>query len=806
VESIWKNDQWITNTPPALKLTVFDASALPNLTPIGSVLQTIDSGVSGDFEAHWPQPHIAVWSPLNANSWWGPWFLRGGPEVIDFLPITATDGPAIASPPLVRIADTGGIAFVDPAFSPIGRWWYPTPPSFYAFDVSIPAQPRLVSTVQGTENTLSPSRAHASNGLIYFSHDTQQSRITGTNSYVTLTAEPVVTNRVYQVTNIVHVPYDGIVTNIVSKEFNLPAWVISSPTLASVQAGVLHAVGLDSSGRAVGWGDNRAGQLGSFAVVNTEAPIQIPFPAPAVSLAAAKWFTLARLTDGSVWMAGAPLGPDGPPLPFDSAGNALANPIHAIPSLPSDIVDVAAGYHHALARSARGALFAWGQNERGQLGTGDDSDRPTPTALVLSSKIASVVGGGLHSLAVTEDGVVLGWGDNEKNQLAASGQNRVLSPQPIPGLAGIRSVAAGDYHSLALDHGETVWTWGESYEGEPGVGAVPQPVSGLPPVRAIAAGRHHSIALDQEGRLWSWGSHASQPYLVRSLEPIQSVSARGSYAIANSVRGTTYLWQLAEYPTPIAGAKTAVTLTSLSRTNVEPGTLYRLETNIVTKTVQETYWVERMVTNSYPVYEYTTHHHLNVLDYSIDASKPVVRPPVSLPGSLEGLSHQGALIYTVSTRPDADPNNPTRTWLQASAYDGTAAHLVASLEIANVSKNQTAWVETDDAGQLWLAQTDNEKSHTLSRLSLSDTGNFQTLAKTPLATAAQNLGHLGNVLSVSLIGTTQLYGISASSEIVPRSQPFDLGCLLPSLDRLAGDETSGFWAPLGDFGSVPLVP
>ena len=36
--------------------------------------------------------------------------------------------------------------------------------------------------------------------------------------------------------------------------------------------------------------------------------------------------------------------------------------------------------------------------------------------------------------------------------------------------------------------------------------------------------------------------------------------------------------------------------------------------------------------------------YLNVVDYTAPAN-PVLRPPVTVPGTLQGLAHEGALLY-----------------------------------------------------------------------------------------------------------------------------------------------------------------
>jgi len=83
---------------------------------------------------------------------------------------------------------------------------------------------------------------------------------------------------------------------------------------------------------------------------------------------------------------------------------------------------VAAAKHHTLAVTADGALFAWGRNRDGQLGTGMGGGSggagadgyPTPR-LVTALKPFTCVGTAAahcHSVAVTSAGALYAWGGN----------------------------------------------------------------------------------------------------------------------------------------------------------------------------------------------------------------------------------------------------------------------------------------------------------------------------------------------------------------------------------------------------------
>ena len=83
------------------------------------------------------------------------------------------------------------------------------------------------------------------------------------------------------------------------------------------------------------------------------------------------------------------------------------------------VVMVSAGALHSVAVTAKGALFAWGEGEYGQLGVGDKHNRLTPTRLGEEdafdgsrpdSRVRMAAWGSLHTLAVTEAGSIWSWG------------------------------------------------------------------------------------------------------------------------------------------------------------------------------------------------------------------------------------------------------------------------------------------------------------------------------------------------------------------------------------------------------------
>ncbi|ODN05802.1 RCC1 and BTB domain-containing protein 1 [Orchesella cincta] len=124
------------------------------------------------------------------------------------------------------------------------------------------------------------------------------------------------------------------------------------------------------------------------------------------------------------------------------------------------VIEVACGSHHTLALTSDGEVYAFGQNNSGQVGCGSTANQPTPrrvSAVIGSTKIVSIACGQTSSFAVSDTGEVYGWGYNGNGQLGIGNTVNQYNPTKIM-LFGvfITKVSCGTAHTLALsDEGGT---------------------------------------------------------------------------------------------------------------------------------------------------------------------------------------------------------------------------------------------------------------------------------------------------------------------------------------------------------------
>jgi alpha-tubulin suppressor-like RCC1 family protein len=282
----------------------------------------------------------------------------------------------------------------------------------------------------------------------------------------------------------------------------------SHPRVIAIASGT-NSLALKSDGSVWAWGRGDKGQLGNGSRTDSNVPVRVANLNCVTAIAVGGNQCLALRTDGSVWAwGGNSRGQLG-----DGTGANSDTPV-AVSGLGAGVVAIAAGYQNSLALKSDGSVWAWGRNDRGQLGNGTGNDSVVPVPISgLASRVIQIADGDDFSLALRTDGSVWGWGNNFSGQLGNATRENLNTPTPVKGLvASVKAIAVGEGHSLALLANGSVLAWGKNTSGQLGNGtirdtSVPTPVSGLGSgVIAVAVGRgDFSLALKSDGSVWAWG-------------------------------------------------------------------------------------------------------------------------------------------------------------------------------------------------------------------------------------------------------------------------------------------------------------
>jgi hypothetical protein len=223
-----------------------------------------------------------------------------------------------------------------------------------------------------------------------------------------------------------------------------------------------------------------------------------------------------------------------------------------------------------------------------------------------------------------------------------------------------------------------------------------------------------------------------------------------------------------------------------------PGQVVPSPTVIVDKATGE------LITNLPPAGIWVTRYYLDVVDYA-DPKVPTLRKPINIPGQLNGISHGGALLYTVAphwTNWVTDWNE----WLDASAYDGVSASLVDSLPLPKDWPHPLL-VSGDT---IFLSRPDNvANTSQLETWTLPDSGKFTQIGTAKLGSVTSTLAAFGSLLAAQQNNALVVFDATNPAALVAIGKGEPQGCLWFDLTR-ADASTQALWLPLADYGIMQV--
>ncbi|MBI3043893.1 MAG: Ig-like domain repeat protein, partial [Betaproteobacteria bacterium] len=310
-----------------------------------------------------------------------------------------------------------------------------------------------------------------------------------------------------------------------------------------------HALAMKSDGTLLAWGANGYGQLGDGTTTSRSKAVRVDGISNVIAAAASESASIAIVggatpAQNTVWAWG------------DLINDNAVRPVPAQVANLTGVTAVAAGRFHALALKSDGTVWAWGQNNNGELGDTTTTGRALPVQVSGLSGVVAVAAGEDSSYALKGDGTVWAWGYNGSGRLGDGSTAQSLVPVQVSGLTNVSAIAAGQTHAVALKTDGTVWAWGYGYYGPLGDGTSDDrltPVqSAITGVIAIAAGYLTTRALKPDGTVWAWGyngygqlgdgstSNRYLPVVVTGVSGIMAIADGVGFAFLTRVDGAIY--------------------------------------------------------------------------------------------------------------------------------------------------------------------------------------------------------------------------------------------------------------------------
>jgi PKD repeat protein len=128
--------------------------------------------------------------------------------------------------------------------------------------------------------------------------------------------------------------------------------------------------------------------------------------------------------------------------------------------ITSGWISLDAGYGHTAALKSDGSLWAWGNNNSGQLGDGTLIEKIAPVRIGNSADWKTLTAGYYHTLSLKQDGTLWAWGENANGQLGDASRIDRTIPEQIGTDANWTTVDAGAFHTLAVKTDGSLWAWG----------------------------------------------------------------------------------------------------------------------------------------------------------------------------------------------------------------------------------------------------------------------------------------------------------------------------------------------------------
>lgn len=331
---------------------------------------------------------------------------------------------------------------------------------------------------------------------------------------------------------------------------------IGTSTWKTVAAGQA-TIGIRNDGSLWGWGGNAYGEDGTGSSNLQDYPTQLGTAKNWMSVSAQDANSGAIRGDGTLWLWG-----------YNGAGE-IGNGTHGgQQSTPLQVGtatnwrSVSVGDQFTLGIRTDGTLWAWGGNNRGQLGDGTTSEHDSPEQIGAATNWVSVSAGGGSTVAMRSDGSLWAWGDNTDGQVGDGTIGGLrMWPEQIGYTGDWKTAGTGQAGVVwAIRTDGTLWTWGTNQVGQVGDGSqtdrpVPTEIGSAATWKSATVGGGHVVATGTDATLWSWGYNSNgqvgngtsggnvlAPALIGPAHNWKAVSAGQYHTVIIRTDGSLWAW------------------------------------------------------------------------------------------------------------------------------------------------------------------------------------------------------------------------------------------------------------------------